>query len=126
MYEKTYLILAVALAVLIALISVLCSINNEEESTPPAQVTAETAIKNAQNKFDEKSKETITNFDNPKVEEVVFDSPHQMAYFGDMVDVVGKPLYKITFNTTKDALLGPIVIYVDKSDGNPIGMDFRM
>ena len=144
--KKSFFIISIVI-----IIAVLCAIyavdhirmsNNQsvvfstwgKSYAPPEGIDQETAIEIARNVLDDKSKEAIINLDNPKVEEVVFDTEHHMAYFDDKVKpsdkplykITGKPLYKITFNTIHDGLLGPIVIYVDKSDGKPIGMDFRM
>lgn len=96
-----------------------------EKYIPAKEINAKEAIELVKNIFDEKSKETITNFDNPKIEEVVFDSKPSIAYFEKEVNIVGKSLYKITFRTTNDGLLGPIVVYVDKVRGKLIGIDYR-
>ncbi len=96
--------------------------------SPPLEVleiAPQTAIENVKKNLDKKSIETITNFDNPKVEEVVFDARPSIYFFDDKVDIAGKNLYKITFNTTQDGLLGPMVFYVDKSNGDLIGADYR-
>ena len=89
------------------------------------EITPQTAIENVKKKLDKKSIETITNFDNPKIEEVVFDTQPSIYLFDDKYDIVGKDLYKITFNTTQDGLLGPMVFYVGKVDGEIIGADYR-
>ena len=34
-------------------------------------------------------------------------------------------IYRVVFNTTNDALLGPISIYIDKKSGIIFGCDFR-
>ncbi len=96
--------------------------------SPPLEVleiTPQTAIENLKEQLDKKSIETITNFDNPKMEEVVFDTQPSIYLFDDKLDIVGKGLYKITFHTTMDGLLGPMVFYVDKLSGNVIGADYR-
>lgn len=89
------------------------------------EIPPELAIKKAKDSLSKKSIETITNFDNPKIEEVVFDTQPSIYYFEDKINIAGKPLYKITFNTTMDALLGPMIFYVDRSNGNLIGTEYR-
>ena len=84
-----------------------------------------TAIENVKKMLDEKSIKTITNFDNPEIEEMVFDTQPFMHYFEEKTDIIGKTLYKITFNTTQDGLLGPLVFYIDKSSGDVIGVEYR-
>ncbi len=96
-----------------------------KQYVPPVEITPQTAIENVKKKLDKKSIETITNFDNPKIEEVVFDTQPSLYYFEDKIDIVGKVLYKITFNTTQDGLLGPMVFYVDKLSGVLIGAEYR-
>ncbi len=96
-----------------------------KQYVPAVEITPQTAIENVKKKLDKKSIKTITNFDNPKIEEVVFDTQPSIHYFEDKIDIVEKDLYKITFNTTQDGLLGPMVFYVDKSSGVIIGTEYR-
>ncbi|MBE7010323.1 MAG: hypothetical protein E7418_02395 [Ruminococcaceae bacterium] len=100
---------------------------DKKYSPPPEvlEIPSETAIENVKKKLEKKSIETITNLDNPKIEEVIFDAQPSIYLFDDKVNIVGKNLYKITFNTTQDGLLGPMVFYVDKFNGNLIGADYR-
>lgn len=89
------------------------------------EITEQMAIENVKKTLDERTVATITNFDNPKVEEVIFKTKPSIYLFDENTNVVGKGLYKITFNTEQDGLLGPIVFYVDKLNGDLIGADFR-
>lgn len=73
----------------------------------------------------EKTRKTITNIDNPIVEECVFDKKLSMYFFNKEVGLIGKNVYKITFNTTQDRILGPLVIYVDKEKNDIIGIQMR-
>ncbi len=95
------------------------------EKTPLNNITPEAAIELAKKSLSKKSKEEITNFDSPKVENVVFDEEPSIYYFSNKIDIVGKKIYKITFNTVHDRLLGPIVIYINKENGELIGTDYR-
>ncbi len=88
-------------------------------------ITQEEAVENIKKILDDKSKATITNYDNPKTEEIVFDTEMSIYCFEEKSNFDGKNIYKITFNTTQDGLLGPIVCYVDKLTGVLIGADFR-
>ncbi len=92
---------------------------------PPEGITPEKAIEYAKQVLDDKSKETIQNFKNPKVEEVVLKKAASIYLFEEKTEIVGSKLYKITFDTTQDGLLGPIVFYVDKLNGEVVGMDYR-
>ncbi len=91
----------------------------------PSPVTKEEAIEIAKSMLDDKSKETITNFDSPKAEDMVFKTQPSIYLLQKKTNLAGKSVYKITFNTTQDGLLGPMVFYVDKNSGEIIGMDYR-
>lgn len=119
MKRKFVILGIVVLAVLVILGSLYIHINN------PVEITEQTAIENVTKMLDEKSIKTIKNLDNPKIEEIVFNTQPFLHYFDEKTDIVGKDLYKITFNTTQDGLLGPIVFYVNKTNGKVIGIDYR-
>lgn len=70
-------------------------------------------------------KSTITNFDKPKVEKVTFTTEPNLYLCNGVKTVVGNELYKVTFTTTEDAVLGPIVYYIDSTDGKVSAMDYR-
>lgn len=91
----------------------------------PPEISPQTAIDAILEKFDMKSIKTITNLDNPKVESLVFESEPSIYRFDKKKSLVGKPLYKITFNTTQDGLLGPMVYFVDRVSGDILGAEFR-
>lgn len=88
-------------------------------------ITHQTAIEIAKKTFDHKSTEAIINFNNPKIEEVIFETNPSIYLFEGINEIIGKELYKIPFNTTQDGLLGPIVLYIDKLKGDLIGADYR-
>ena len=91
----------------------------------PVGITKEEAVKIAQNDINEIEKTTIINFENPTVEELVLDEKVSFYLFNANEDVEGKKVYRITFNTEQDGLLGPIVYYVDKDNGQLLGLDYR-
>ena len=95
----------------------------EKESFP--EITTEQAVKNAREKLSDKEIETIINLENPKIEEVVLKGDTSIYLFDESIDATGKSLYKITYNTELDGLLGPITFYVDKMSGIVIGADYR-
>lgn len=95
----------------------------EMESFP--KITTEQAVKNAREKLSDKEIETIINLENPKIEEVVLKGDTSIYLFDESIDATGKSLYKITYNTELDGLLGPITFYVDKMSGIVIGADYR-
>ena len=91
-----------------------------------SSITPQQATRLATEKLDDKARETIINLDNPKVEEYTFNKQPAVCFLDKEVNLTGKTVYKVTFNTTQDGLLGPIVLYVDKSSGKVIATDFRM
>ena len=95
----------------------------EKESFP--EITTEQAVKNAREKLSDKEIETIINLENPKIEEVVLKGDTSIYLFDESIDATGKSLYKITYNTELDGLLGPITFFVDKMSGIVIGADYR-
>lgn len=133
--KKTIVIIMVLLAVFCSLYVVDCVKMNHQEPvvfstwgrdyTPPVGISPESAIENVKQKIEDKNKETITNFDHPKIEEFVFQEQPSIYCFDHKINLVGKRVYKITFHTTQDGLLGPMVFYVEKQSGEMIGMDFR-
>lgn len=117
MTKKVIFFLVAAISVIS--ISFVISYNQRE-------ITPEEAIIIAKNnEIENGGKETILNFDNPEIEEVIFEASPSIAYFGRKTDVSGKPLYKVTFRTEQDGLLGPIVLYIKKAGGKVIGADYR-
>jgi len=75
---------------------------------------------------------TITNYDAPTVEKSDFDESYYVFYFeernaeGKRNDLKGMSIWKITFTTTFDNLLGPHTIYLDRYSGKIYGSDLRM
>lgn len=92
--------------------------------TEPTSITLQKAIENCKKMLNEKTIDTITNYDNPKVQEVVANEQPAIVFF-DKSTKDERMLYRVTFNTIHDGLLGPIVFYVDKSNGNVVGGESR-
>lgn len=88
-------------------------------------ITEEQAVANARAMLREKEIETIINLDNPKIEDVVFEEKPPFYLFDENKYIAGNGLFKITYNTELDGLLGPITFYVDKVSGIVIGCDLR-
>lgn len=72
----------------------------------------------------EGEKKGILNYDNPEVEIVKFEDNLQVSFWGKTKNIAGKELYKITFHTGQDGLLGPEVWYVQKDTGEMIGRGY--
>lgn len=131
---KKILITIIVLLILVS-VFVICYIRPEinglveyltsnDDYTEPASITSQKAIENSKKMLDEKTIKTIINYDNPKVQEVVANKQLSIVYFDKSVKD-GRLLYRITFNTIHDGLLGPVVFYVDKLSGNVVGGEYR-
>ena len=110
---------------IILAVLVMLGISGMKKYVLPTEISQQKAIEVVKEKLDSKSIETIINLDNPKIKEIVFDTQPSMYYLEDETDIIGKELYKVTFNTTMDGLLGPMVLYVDKLTGTLIGVEYR-
>ena len=116
--KKSLIIISIALIILL-----LFSLWGEKQASP--KITPQKAVDTVSEKLDEKTIKIIKNLDSPEVEEIVFNKKTSIYFLEENTHIIGRKLYKITFNTTQDGLLGPIVFYVDKSNGEIIGMGFR-
>lgn len=75
--------------------------------------------------LNKKSKETIIDWKNAKVDECKYKSDHIIGSTNGSVNIRGKAVYRVNFKTTDEALLGPIIVYIDKNSYNVLGNDFR-
>ncbi len=126
MKKKILIVLSIVVVLLISVGLVKTYVDNaREKNSEEVPITHQAAIEIVKKTLDPQSMETIANLDNPKIEEVVFETNPSIAFFEGKKDITGIELYKITFNTTQDGLLGPIVLYVDKFNGDLIGGEFR-
>lgn len=91
----------------------------------PVEITSQEAVEIVKKNMSGRAVKTITNYDNPKIEEIVFSKEPIICVFEKKGKVFGRGVYKITFNTFEDGLLGPIVCYVDKLNGKILGADYR-
>ena len=94
-------------------------------------ISSQEAIEIAQNWVDEKSKKRVTNFENPQTIGIVCSKKFLERIIPGNQNTVrnnkyaGREIYRITFRTYDDGLLGPIVIYVDKYTGDLVGLNPR-
>ncbi|MBQ3224701.1 MAG: hypothetical protein IJB42_03235 [Oscillospiraceae bacterium] len=91
----------------------------------PVEITSQEAVGIVKKNMSGRAVKTITNYDNPKIEGIVFNEDPAIKIFEKKRKAVGRAVYKITFNTFEDGLLGPIVCYVDKLNGKILGADYR-
>lgn len=82
----------------------------------------------ARTHLSQEEKETVTNIETPIIEIMSYKTMKtlNLYYFLEEYNpgYEETPIWKVTFNTTADALLGPIVFYIDSS-GNKIAADWR-
>ena len=79
----------------------------------------------AYNWLDDVSKSEITNSDTASIGKVIFTSEHFVATKTKSIDIRNIESYRVIFNTSKDELLGPIVVYLEEDTLNVLGMDYR-
>ena len=105
-----------------------CSQQENAKSEVQNQETSlkqEEAINIAKEELTKEEKESITDFENPVVEEMSFSKEPDIYKYDNTGSMIDKQVYKITFHTKQDNLLGPIVFYIDVIDGQIYGMDYR-
>lgn len=105
-----------------------CSQQENAQSEVQNQETSlkqEEAINIAKEKLTKEEKESITDFENPVVEEMSFSKEPDIYKYDNTGSMIDKQVYKITFHTKQDNLVGPIVFYIDVIDGQIYGMDYR-
>lgn len=73
----------------------------------------------------QRSKDTVIDKEDAIVEEYHPISVHKVFSPDGSVDITGKDLYKVTFQTTDEALLGPLIVYIDKKTYIAYGVDGR-
>lgn len=76
------------------------------------------------NWLDDERKESIINMDNAKIEKVTYKEDYFVVSNEGSINIKDKVVYKVTFDTSAE-VLGPIVIYVDKNNGEVLGTDIR-
>ena len=114
--KKVIIVLAIVLFIIAGIFYTRLALNG---------ITPEQAALKVINHMEPRLASSITNLDNPKIEEVVFADDIPFYYFVNESFVLGKTLYKITFSTDQDGLLGPLIYYVDKESGITVGFDYR-
>lgn len=86
-------------------------------------------IKRAYHYVDQKSQKTIKNWKNAKVEE--YKPTEELSIIDKkggkyrLVNIKGIKTLKITFETTEDPFLGPIVVFIDKNSKKILGIGGR-
>lgn len=79
----------------------------------------------AYNYLSEEDKGTLTDWKNSEAEEYIFEEEHLIMSKEGFVDIKGKEIYRVVFNNSNDALLGPIIISIDKNSLEVLGIDLR-
>ena len=137
MKKAAVVIIVIVVLLAIAIFSAyMIDINRMENNRPvvfstwgydyaPPVISSQAAIDSIVAQLDERSKKNIINLDNPGLEEVFFESDPHIYCFSDRKKVIGKLLYKITFNTEQDGILGPMVFFVDVISGELVGAEYR-
>ena len=91
------------------------------------ELSAQDAAEIVKNNLGRRTIKTITNLDNPIIEEMMVEEIDQTRarLFDKNRDDTGRTVYRVKFHTFEDGLLGPIVIYVDKKTGRLVAGEYR-
>lgn len=105
-------------------------IQQEADNTEGIFTSQENDVKNdireiAYQYLGEADKATLIDYENAEVEEYRCAGDHYVASLNGHINLKDKDTYKVTFNTSNDALLGPIIIYLDKTSYSVLGIDLR-
>lgn len=95
------------------------------ESENDEMVSQEQAISTAQLDISEETKATITNYETPEVEEITFSEEPNISKVEGAGKMAGNDFYKVTFHTTDEEIVGPIVYYIGKLNGKIYGGDWQ-
>lgn len=71
------------------------------------------------------AKDTITDTKAVTVENYDATESHAIWSPAGQIDIKGIATYKVSFPTSKDDILGPITVYLDRSNMAPLGSDYR-
>ncbi|MFH5834630.1 hypothetical protein ACHAL6_00975 [Proteiniclasticum sp. C24MP] len=69
--------------------------------------------------------ERILNEDTAQVVRVLIEEEHQIMGREGAMNIQGREVFKVTFTTSNDDLLGPIRVYLDVDTYDVIGVDYR-
>jgi hypothetical protein len=92
--------------------------------TTSKTVEKEEISKILKKQISDSAKKEIVNINNPKVEDIVLRKAKGISILVDY-SIVGKELYKVSYETKNDAILGPIIYYVQKNDGKIVAEGYR-
>ncbi|MEZ4357848.1 MAG: hypothetical protein R2876_04370 [Eubacteriales bacterium] len=102
---------------------------NQEAGSNAAQtsiVKSESEIKEiAYDYLSDAEKDTVLNYESAEVKGYKCSEDHVIGGLNGQVNINDKDTYMVTFNTTDDALLGPITVYIDKNSYGVLGIDYR-
>lgn len=79
----------------------------------------------AYNWIDDNIKYTIIDWQTSKIENITFDKEHLIINERETLDIINTEVFKVTFTTKDDDLLGPVIVYLDIDTFEVLGMDFR-
>lgn len=94
---------------------------NSSESKNDERISQEEAINTAQLDLSEETKATITNYETPEVEEITFTEEPNISKVEGAGKMAGNDFYVVTFHTTDEEVVGPIVYYIGKLNGKIYG-----
>lgn len=76
------------------------------------------------NWLDDERKESIINMDDAKIEKVSYKEDYFIVSNEGSINIKDRVVHKVTFDTSAE-VLGSIVIYLDKDNGEVLGTEIR-
>jgi len=73
----------------------------------------------------ETSRNSVIDKKSGKIQEEKPANQYKISSAAGLVDIKGKEVYKVTFETTKDEILGPITVYIEKGTLKVLGNGLR-
>ncbi|MBY6036654.1 hypothetical protein KUV80_08315 [Fictibacillus nanhaiensis] len=83
-------------------------------------------IKRAYNYLDASSQQSIKDWEDAQVEEFISTETVEVEnHENKWVNIENLPTLKVTFKTTNDGDLGPLIVYLDKETKKALGVGLR-
>lgn len=79
----------------------------------------------AYNWLDDGNKALVIGDKAIEIKEMSFSDEYFIFNGSEATDINGMKVYRVTFKSKKDELLGPIVVYLDRENLKILGMDYR-
>ena len=79
----------------------------------------------AYNWLDDNNKALVIDKKPVEIKEISFSDEYLIFNGSETTDINGMEVYRVTFKSDKEELLGPIVVYLGRENLKVLGMDYR-